>query len=147
MRGWRAMLMVLPLLSVAACDEGFFPWGVTGTYQLEAVNGRNIPAIVFQRVGRDDFTVSVINGEMRLRGDGSFRLDVGYRETEPGAETEYGVSLAGRWERYDDLILLEYVDPGTGRWVSMGAVPRNQSLEFSLPAAGIGVGMRVLFER
>ena len=43
------MLKVLPLVRVAACDDVFGPWGVTGTYQLEAVNGRQIPAIVFQR--------------------------------------------------------------------------------------------------
>jgi hypothetical protein len=141
------MLLVLPLLALAACDDGWGVWGVGGTYQLEAVNGRNIPAVVFERVGRDDFQVAVVNGELRLRGDNSFRLDIMYRETEPGTETEYGTSLAGRWERHDDLVVLEYVDPGTGRWWSMAAVPRNGSLEFSLPAAGVGVGMRVLFER
>ncbi len=139
--------MVAGVTGLMACDDAFGPWGSSGTYALSTVNGQALPAPVFQRVGNDAWSVSVIGGELRLRSDHTFRMDVEYLEQEPGAEVRYATALTGRWGRENDLVTLEYVDPGTGRWRAIAAVRRRGSLEFSLAAAGIGVGMRALFER
>jgi len=134
-------------MGLAACDDLLGPWGTEGTYRADEVNGRAVPAVVFQRIGSTAFAVSVVGGELRLRGDGTFRLDIDYLETEPTAEVRYGVALAGRWSRDAGGVLLEYTDPTTGRWRSVAATQRRGTLEVTLPAAGVGVSMRVLFAR
>ncbi len=147
MQHWRRSIVCVLLVGLTACDDLLGPWGTEGTYRADEVNGRVVPAVVFQRIGSSAFAVSVVGGELRLRGDGTFRLDLEYSEVEPTAEIRYGVALAGRWTRDDDAVLLQYTDPDTGRWRTLAATRRRGTVEVTLPAAGVGVSMRVLFAR
>ncbi len=144
--GWRWSVSLL-VVGLTACSDLLSPWGTEGTYRADEVNGRTVPAVIFERIGSSAFAVRVEAGELRLRGDGSFRLDLAYAEIEPTAEVRYEVATTGRWARDDRGVVLEYTDPTTGRWRSIAATSRRGTLELTLPAAGVGVSMRVLFAR
>ena len=46
-----------------------------------------------------------------------------------------------------DFVRLEYIDPETGDWLSLGAVQRYRGMEVTVPVSAYGVNVRTVFER
>ena len=147
MRALRTMLAVTSLLAAGGCVDVYGPWGTSGTYHVLAANGQGIPAVLLTRVGEDGYTVRLTGGELRLRGDESFRLDLDIVESDRVSDTFYTQGLSGVWDRYGDVIRLEYTDPETGAWLSVAAYRGDGQLEVTLPGLVYGINVRLVLER
>jgi hypothetical protein len=147
MRLIRVTAMSAVLLSATACVDVYAPWGTSGTYELYSANGRPVPAVIYARGGTRPWTLSLIGGEMRLRGDHTFRLDLTYRDRDGSIETVYTQGLSGTWEREDDTVWLDFQEPETGEWVSVAVNRRRSELEFNVRGAVPGSTVRILFVR
>lgn len=147
MRTLRMLVATAPLLAAGACYDPFGPWGPTGTYYVESANGQGIPAALVTRVGSGAFTVWLTGGELRLRRDGSFRLELDYVESDDRAEVYYTQGLSGTWEREYDAVHLYYSDPETGHGRVVTAYRHYGELEVTLPGLAYGVSVRLILDR
>jgi hypothetical protein len=148
MRAVRIVSMGAMAISLAACsDDVFGPWGSEGFYDLRTANGVRVPAVVFDRSGNNELTVTMVGGELVLRGDDSFRLDIDYEEWDGRTETRYTQGIAGTWEWEGDEIFLDYRDPFTGNWEYLAATKRHDDVELLIPGAVAGSSIRVVFRR
>ena len=155
MRNLRAMVMpmVMPMvmlataLSLTACDDFVGPWGSSGTYDLLSANGEPVPAVLYSRGGANRYSVTLTGGELRLRDDDTFTLDLDYVEDDAGVQTRYTQGIAGEWSTENDTIWLDYVNPDTGDWTSLGATRRHGTLELTIPGAVAGTTVRTVFAR
>jgi hypothetical protein len=145
MRFMRAMAVAAIALSLSACIEFIGPWGISGRYDLYAANGASVPAVVYSRNGAHPFVITLTGGELRLRDDESFTLDLDYVENDGGAETRYTQGIAGQWSSENDTVWLDYVDPTTGERTSLGAFWHHSTLEVTIPGAVQGATVRVAF--
>lgn len=146
MRAVRLLAMGAVAISVAACSD-FGPWGSEGLYDLRTANGQRVPAVVFDRSGSNQLTVTMVGGELFLRSDDTFRLDIDYEEWDGRALTRYTQGITGTWEWDGDEIFLDFVDPYTGEWDYLAATHRHDDIEISIPGALPGTSIRVLFRR
>jgi hypothetical protein len=147
MRAARLLAMGAVAISMAACSDVFGPWGSEGLYDLRTANGQRVPAVVFARSGNSQLTVTLVGGELFLRRDNSFRLDMTYEEWDGRAETRYTQGISGTWEWNGDEIFLDYLDPETGEWDYLAATHRHNDVEISIPGAVVGSSIRVVFRR
>jgi hypothetical protein len=146
MRAVRLLAMGAVAISVAACSD-FGPWGSDGLYDLRTANGQRVPAVVFDRSGNNQLTVTLVGGELFLRSDHSFRLDIEYEEWDGRTETRYTQGIAGTWEWEGDEIFLDFRDPSTGEWDFLAATHRHNDIELAIPGAVAGSSIRVVFRR
>ena len=146
MRAVRLLAMGAVAISVAACSD-FGPWGSEGLYDLRTANGQSVPAVVFDRSGNNQLTVTMVGGELFLRSDDSFRLDIDYEEWDGRTRTTYTQGITGTWEWDNGEIFLNYLDPFTGDWEYLAATHRHNDVEISIPGAVAGSSIRVLFRK
>jgi hypothetical protein len=146
MRSLRSMLILAATLSLAACVEIFGPDAV-GVYGLTTANETSVPSVVFSKTGTNGFDVSLVSGILRLRHDDTFTLQLDYVERDAQSNTYYSQSVSGDWSENDNFVRLEYVDPATGDWHSLGGFERYRGLELTLPVSNYGVNVRTVFER
>jgi hypothetical protein len=132
---------------MAACSDVFGPQGSEGLYGLRTANGQRVPAVVFARSGNNQLTVTLVGGELFLRRDHSFRLDMTYEEWDGRSETRYTQGISGTWEWSGGEIFLDYLDPESGRWDYLAATQRRNDMEISIPGAVVGSSIRVVFRR
>jgi hypothetical protein len=142
----RAIALGAAMMSLAACYDVFAP-EATGVYTLTTANDREVPAVVFSRSGTGAFDVSLVGGTLRLRHDDTFSLQLDYVEHDAGSDTFYSQSFSGDWYQDVDFVRLQYVDPDTGDWHSLGGFQRYRGVEVTLPVSNYGVNVRTLFER
>ena len=91
--------------------------------------------------------VTLTGGLLRLRDDDTFTLDIDYAEDDGAAHTHYTLGIAGEWSPENDTIWLDYVDPDTGNWTSLGAIRRHGTIEITIPGAVAGTTVRTVFNR
>jgi hypothetical protein len=147
MRAARLLAMGAVAISMAACSDVFGPWGSEGLYDLRTANGQRVPAVVFNRSGSSQLTVTMVGGELFLRGDDSFRLDIEYEEWDGRTETRYTQGITGTWQWDGDEIFLDYFNPDTGEWDYLAATHRHSDVELVIPGAVVGSTIRVVFRR
>jgi hypothetical protein len=148
MRAMRAVLMMAAVVIPAACTVSIEPFGPSGTYELRTANGQRVPAVVFSRTGADGYTVTLLGGEVRLRGDNTFRMDLDYVDVDARTETRYTQGVNGDWSTdRDGTIWLDFVDPDTGDWTSLAAFRSSDNLEITIPGATVGSTVRTTFQR
>jgi hypothetical protein len=93
---------VATTLMGAACTDSIGLGGdVTGTYELQTVNGESLP--VFTESGR-----TIEAGELQLESDGRFFDIIQYRVT--GSSLIQTDEFTGTWDREGDEIILDYDD-------------------------------------
>jgi hypothetical protein len=87
----RAVLtLALAAAASVGCDGGTGLEEIAGTYALVTVNGRSLPAVVFEGTvtdplgGEHDFTAEVLEGALTLREDGTFSVRFVERSTIDG---------------------------------------------------------------
>ena len=134
------------MISLAACDDIFGP-EAAGVYSLTSANEQYVPAVVFSKTGSGAFDVSLVGGVMRLRHDETFTLQLDYLERDARSDTFYSQSVSGHWSEDNDFVRLEYIDPDTGTWHSLGGFRRYRGVELTLPVSTYGVNVRTVFER
>ena len=108
-----AFALLLPV--VVSCGDATGPEeDITGTYNLETVDGKSLPAVVEDSPG---FRVEILSMTMVLNQDNTFTLDEAYRFTEGGEQNEVNESSDGSWERQGDTVIFrsEIDDDMTGR--------------------------------
>jgi hypothetical protein len=133
-------------MSLAACDDGFGPWGSEGFYVARSANGDRVPAVLFEQSGSDPYSVSLLGGELHLRGDDTFRMELDYFERDGDAETFYSQGISGEWYWEGDGITLDYFDPDVEDWRVLRAHRRHDTMEVTI--AGVaGQSVRVVFVR
>lgn len=147
MRLLRVTAVSAVLMGSTACVDVYAPWGTSGTYELYSANGRPVPTVIYSRSGNRPWTLSLIGGEIRLRSDHTFRLDLTYRDVEGSTETVYTQGISGSWEREDDTVWLDFQDPDTGELVSVAVNRRHSELEFNVSGAVPGSTVRIVFIR
>lgn len=147
MLNMRAMAVLMTALSLTACDDFVGPWGLSGTYDLQSANGDPVPSVVYSRGGTNPLVVTLTGGLLRLRDDDTFTLDIDYAEDDGAAHTHYTQGIAGEWSPENDTIWLDYVDPDTGNWTSLGAIRRHGTIEITIPGAVAGTTVRTVFNR
>jgi hypothetical protein len=142
----RAIALGAAMMSLGACYDIFGP-EATGVYSLTTANDRGVPAIVFSRSGTGAFDVSLVGGTLRLRHDGTFSLQLDYFERDAASDTFYSQSFSGDWYQDENFVRMQYVDPDTGDWHSLGGFQRYRGVEVTLPVSNYGVSVRTVFER
>lgn len=147
MRAVRMLAIGAVAISLSACSDAFGPWGSEGLYDLRTANGQRVPAVIFERSGNNQLSVRMVGGELLLRRDNSFRLDITYEEWDGRTETRYTQGVSGTWEWSGDEIFLDYLDPTTGEWEYLAATHRHNDLELLIPGAVVGTSIRVVFRR
>jgi hypothetical protein len=147
MRALRLLLVGATVAGSSGCSDVFGPWGSEGFYDLRSANGDRVPAVVFERYGNDPLVVTMLGGELHLRRDDSFRLDIDYVEHENGTEFRYTQGVSGYWEWDGDAIWLDYIDPQTGEWESLAANRHHDALEIVIPGVLRGTSIRTVFRR
>lgn len=146
MRTLRAFAIAAAMLSLAACDDGFGPWGSEGYYFARQANGDRLPAVLYEESGPVPYSVSLTGGELRIRGDDTFRMEIDYHERDGTTNTYYTQGIAGNWTWDGDGIRLDYIDPATDNWRSLRANRRYDQMEVTI--AGVaGQTVRVVFEK
>ena len=146
-RTLRTAVLIAGTMGAGACVEVFDPWGPEGFYGLRYANGERVPAVVYYESGNGPFEITLLGGELRLRADGTFRMDLDYAEWDGRVETRYTQGLTGEWDQEHDTVWLDYIDPETSDWTSLAANRRHETLEFSMPGVISGAPIRVEFLR
>lgn len=146
MRYVRALTIAAASLSLAACDDGFGPWGSEGYYFARQANGARLPAVLYSESGPTPYSVTLLGGELRIRGDDTFRMELDYFERDGGTEIRYSQGINGSWYWDGDGIRLDYIDPELDEWRSLRANRRYDQMEVTI--AGVaGQSVRVVFEK
>jgi hypothetical protein len=109
----RATLAALALVfSVAACSDLTGPGTLTGTYDLQRVDGRTLPYVTAQSVG---YREELIGSSLRLDRDGYYETTFTYRYVIDGRSSVEQRAYSGTYERdgsdlwlYDDRSNEEY---------------------------------------
>jgi len=135
------------LLAPAACVGIFDVWGPSGTYDLSSANGQRVPAVVFSQSGTSPLTITLLGGQVRLRDDHSFRMDVDYLEFDGHQETRYTQGISGHWSEDRETVWLDYFDPDTGDRSSLAANEYHDQLEMTIAGATDGTTIRIVFVR
>ncbi len=146
-RALPAMALLAVTVSTSGCIAVFDSWDPRGLYDLRSANGDYVPAVVFSRNGSGGYTVTLLRGDLRLRGDHTFRMELDYIDEDATSETRYTQGISGEWSDDNDTIWLDYVDPESGDWASLAAFKRHNELEVNIPGAVSGASVRALFER
>lgn len=146
MRTMRAIALGAAVMSLTACYDVFGPDAI-GVYTLTSANEHGVPTVVFSRSGTGAFDVSLVGGTLRLRHDGTFTLQLNYVERDATSDTFYSQGFSGDWHQDDDFVGLQYIDPTSGEWQSLGAFQRYRAVEVTLPVSDYGVNVRTVFER
>jgi hypothetical protein len=142
------LAIVTPLLTAGGCVvvDGFGP-SASGTYHVLSANGQGIPAVLVTRTGPDGFTAHLTDGELRLRSDRTFRLDLDFVESDRVSDTYFTQGMSGSWDRHDDVIHLTYTDPDTGAWRTASAYREFGTLEVTFPGLLYGLNIRLVLDR
>lgn len=98
----RHVVTALALVALPACgsDDLSGPAGdstpdVAGSYDLQSLNGDNLPATLVQT---PDGIIEVISSNMLIRADGNLVIDLTLRATDNAGQSETGSDVAtGRW--------------------------------------------------
>lgn len=91
---------------------------VSGTYELRSVNGRGLPAVLYQEPG---YRLEVLNANFTFSRDGTFSEAGIVREVVNGSASTSSSSTSGYYEYYNGDVTFE---DNTGR-IYYGEVDRN----------------------
>ncbi len=72
----RLLSVALASSLVFGCGDSFSPGGVSGAYNLQSVNGQNIPSSETVTQGGFTFTVEITSGTLRLNSDNTWSVSV-----------------------------------------------------------------------
>lgn len=115
------MIRAVALMSIAlsACtDAGTGVGRLTGTYTLRTIDGDPVPATLAYTSPSDH--VELIEGQIRLAGDGSYTDRTRVSETKRGVTTEYLDDTAGRWSVSGSELVL--VNDASAARVTRGSI-------------------------
>jgi hypothetical protein len=142
----RALIAGAAVMSLAACDDGFGPYGSEGLYGAHSANGDRLPAVLYEESGPVPYSITLIGGELRLRSDDTFRMELDYFEVDGNTHRSYSQGIAGEWYWDGDGMRLDYIDPEFDEWRSLRAHRRYDQVEVTI--AGVdGQTVRVVFSR
>lgn len=105
-----AGLAVAASIATACGGDATGPKTPIGAYALATVNGKALPARLFNDSG---FTVDIADGSLALQDGGRFVYGVTAKWTVDGAATMYVTSDTGTWTQTGNRITLLYVDSTT----------------------------------
>ena len=91
------LILIAALFTLGACDS-LGPDGITGTYDLETVNGRDLP---FGFLG-----VQITGGSISLRIDRTYNARTNLRVADDGRVVTEVVVEDGTWERSGSRLTL-----------------------------------------
>jgi hypothetical protein len=95
----RSIALLTILLTAAACGDSLGPDSFTGTYELETVNGSDLP---FGVLG-----IEITDGSITLRSDGTYTGRTRIRFTENGQARTQEQTEQGTFERVGNSIELD----------------------------------------
>lgn len=95
----------------AACGgDATGPSTPVGSYALNTVNGKAVPATVFADTG---FSVDISNGSLALQADGKFVVGVTSKWTIEGSPSVFVSADTGTWTQDGARLRFTYVDSTT----------------------------------
>jgi hypothetical protein len=100
-------LLLIPLLLACGSDATGPGDDIAGTYALQTVDGMSLPALVLQ-AGNE--SVEILNGEILLRANGTFRSSINRRDTVAGTSTTTEQVDEGEWGRTGSALTLFFPD-------------------------------------
>src|SRR4029079_1061324 len=119
--------------------------GPQGTYDLTSANGQRVPAVVYSESGTSPFTITLLGGQVRLRDDHSFRMDLDYLEFDGHTETRYTQGISGHWSEDRESVWLDYFDPDSGDRASLAADEYHGDLELTIAGSTDASTIRIVF--
>lgn len=145
----RTLMLGLVALFLTGCSDTVFGPAARGTYDLYRVNGRRAPATVYEEVNRGTvvYALKVENGDLTLRGDGSFFLRMEIEEFDEGIRVRSTEGYAGQWEEEFGEIFFYFVDPVTGRNRTLSGTLRDYRVDVLVPGLVSGQQLALSFER
>lgn len=122
------LLAIVPLSS--ACEIDIFASYPSGTYDMRWVNGRRVPAVVFESTNPGTFyRVELSYGTLHLRRDDTFSLDFEVRETDTKGVSRTTHGYSGSYEIDGPDLYLYFVDPVTNRDRTLSGFVRDGYVE------------------
>lgn len=116
----RLASVVLTGVLLTACGDAFSPGGVSGTYNLESINGNPLPAeIELPGVFTADRTV-IAAGSVTLNADGTYSVSLTWEITEQGITTT---------DPFTDSGTFTLVEPSTIRFAEAGGSETTGTLD------------------
>ena len=93
-------LAVASVFLLAGCSamDALGSRSATGTYELQAVNGYQVPAVVYEEPG---YRLEVLNAAFTLESDGTYSEAGIVRETQYGQTSTRSSSSYGRYDYYN----------------------------------------------
>lgn len=115
MRVFKKLAAIAMLgLAAAACGGGNDginePASIAGTYNLETIDGKTPPVVVFEEPG---LKVEVVSGNFILTASGTFTTTVGWRTTENGQVTTNSETFPGTYTVTGTTVNFAYADGDT----------------------------------
>src|SRR4051812_19105582 len=99
---WTLGVALASLVVISGCNAiDSLTGGVTGTYELRAVNGFQPPALIYQEPG---YTEEVMSATFSLENDGTYSEAGIIRETINGRSTTSSTSSYGYYDEYNGQI-------------------------------------------
>ena len=116
----RLASVVLTGVLLTACGDAFSPGGVSGTYNLESINGNPLPAeSELPGVFTADRTV-IAAGSVTLNADGTYSVSLTWEITEQGITTT---------DPFTDSGTFTLVEPSTIRFAEAGGSETTGTLD------------------
>lgn len=110
----KLVAIVVLGLAAAACgggDDGINePASIAGTYNLQTIDGKSPPVVVFEEPG---LKVEVVSGNFILTASGTFTTTVGWRTTENGQVTTDSDTFPGTYTVTGSTVNFTYADGDT----------------------------------
>ena len=133
---------------VTGCGYDVFGPSYYGSYDLRWVNGREVPATVYETRGAGtSYRADISYGTLHLRHDGTFSMDVELRETDSRGVHVSTQGYSGTYERDGPDLFLYYIDPFTNRDGTLSGFVRDGYVEVLLAGIVDGQILQCGFER
>jgi hypothetical protein len=104
------VLLLAMIPAFAACDDdGSGPeLDVTGTYQLQTINGATLPFVLLQT--GTTYRLEVLSGEITLNSNGTFTEEATVREDDNGTITTETQTVTGTYTQLNNAVSLRDTD-------------------------------------
>lgn len=145
-RPLHAAILGLTLTAGVACSDPFSPYWDDGTYDLQYVNNRLVPAVVSSSYGAGAIRTEVLGGSLTLRHDHSYQLLVSVRDWDHGVAYESSVAFVGRYEHDGRVLYLNYFPDGDAYSSVMVATWRHGRIEVVVPEVDVRTGVLCVFD-
>jgi hypothetical protein len=101
----RAAVFLIAVSSVA-CSDPTAP-EASGRYALHSVDGRTLPAVMYQEGGR---TREATGGYLEFEADSTFWVLFLLRDVQAGIETHHEDGVGGTWWQTGDRVFMTFPD-------------------------------------